>query len=146
MGAVDFAGERIELRQLNELALALVPLVDGADDAMRARRLAVGTGKPAAGILDPELCRRRRGGRHIQSDRARPARRRSAPGRVTASKAVLPVGRLDPLREGAAVGDLRDIGDAKHRRGIAAPDERVGVEAPFVGGLADGGENPGGVE
>ena len=55
MRAVHLAGQRVELRQLYELALALVPLVDGAHDAMGTLRLAVGPGEPAAGILDPDF-------------------------------------------------------------------------------------------
>ncbi len=58
-GAVEFAGQRIELRKLLELALAFVALVDDAHDAMRPQRLAVGAGEPAAGVLQPDFLRRR---------------------------------------------------------------------------------------
>ena len=42
----------------------LVALIDDADDAVGALRLAIGAGEPAAGILDPEL----RIGRRIGAD------------------------------------------------------------------------------
>ena len=60
MGAVEFAGQRIVPRQFHQLLVAGVALVVDADDALRARRLAVGAGEPAAGFLDPD---HRRGGR-----------------------------------------------------------------------------------
>ena len=59
MGAVEFAGQRIVPRQFQELLVAGVAFVVDADDALGARRLAVGAGEPAAGFLDPE---HRRGG------------------------------------------------------------------------------------
>ena len=61
MGAVEFAGQRIVPRQLQELFVAGVTFVVDADDALRARRLAVGAGKPGTGFLDPEHGRRRAG-------------------------------------------------------------------------------------
>ena len=38
-----------------ELGFALMALGDRAHDAVRAQRLAVGTGEPAAGILQPDF-------------------------------------------------------------------------------------------
>ena len=55
MPAVHLAGQAVEVRQVGELLLLRVPLVDDMDDAVRARRLAVVAGEPAAGVLDPEL-------------------------------------------------------------------------------------------
>ena len=55
-------------------------------------------------------------------------------------QAAVPVFGLDARRVGAAAGDLGDR-DAEHGRGIAAPAQRVGVEPPFIGGLADRIEN-----
>ena len=53
--AVHLAGERIEFGELDEPLLALVPRIDRAHHAMRAQRLAVGTGEPAAGVFQPGL-------------------------------------------------------------------------------------------
>ncbi len=53
--AVHLAGERIVFGELDELTLAFVARVDRAHHAVRAQRLAVGPGKPAAGILQPDL-------------------------------------------------------------------------------------------
>ena len=50
---VQFAGEPVVAGEKVEPAFVLVALVDDAQDAVRARRPAVGAGKPAAGILDP---------------------------------------------------------------------------------------------
>ena len=61
MRAVELAGQRIEPRQLGELFVAGMALIVDTDDALRARRLAVGSGKPAAGLLDPDHGRGGRG-------------------------------------------------------------------------------------
>jgi hypothetical protein len=53
--AVQLAGQAVVAREIGEPALVLVALVDDAHDAVRARRLAVGADKPAAGVLDPKL-------------------------------------------------------------------------------------------
>ena len=53
-GAVHLAGERIEMGKLHQLALALVPLRDLPYDAVRAQRLAVGAGEPAAAVRNPD--------------------------------------------------------------------------------------------
>ncbi|MGY4423681.1 hypothetical protein ACVWY2_006130 [Bradyrhizobium sp. JR6.1] len=54
MGAVELVGQRIVPRQLHELLVAGMPFIVDANDALHARRLAVGAGKPAAGLLDPD--------------------------------------------------------------------------------------------
>ena len=54
MEAVHLAGQGVELRQICEPLLLVVPLVDDADDAVREAGLAVGAGEPAADILDPK--------------------------------------------------------------------------------------------
>ena len=54
MRAVEFAGQRIVPRQFQQLLVAGVPFVVDADNALRARRPAVGAGEPAAGFLDPQ--------------------------------------------------------------------------------------------
>ena len=61
MGAVEFAGQGVVARQFQQLLVAGVALVVDADDALGARRPAVGAGEPAAGLLDPEHRRRGRG-------------------------------------------------------------------------------------
>src|ERR1700728_4748708 len=62
MVPVQLAGEPIVTGQIGEPPHVLVALVDDADDAMSAHRLAVRAGKPAADILDPESRVRRRVG------------------------------------------------------------------------------------
>ena len=54
MRPVELAGQRIVPRQLQQLLVAGVAFIVDADDALRARRPAVGAGEPAAGFLDPE--------------------------------------------------------------------------------------------
>jgi hypothetical protein len=51
--SVQFTGQAVAAREKCELALMFAPLIDDANDAERAGRLAVGAGEPAAGILDP---------------------------------------------------------------------------------------------
>ena len=79
MGAIEFAGQRIVPRQLQQLLVAGVALVVDADDAVGARRLAVGAGEPAAGFLDPEHGRGG-GGPHAIFDPVGRRLRRRAPG------------------------------------------------------------------
>ena len=62
MMPVQFAGEAVVAGQIGEPAHMLVALVDDADEAVGAHRLAVGPGEPAADILDPEPGVRRRVG------------------------------------------------------------------------------------
>ena len=76
-------------RQPHQLLVAGVALVVDADDALRARRLAVGAGKPAAGLLDPEHRRRGRGPHAIfdpVGDAVAAARRRGLAERVGADR------------------------------------------------------------
>ncbi len=54
MRAIEFTGQRIVPRQLQQLLFAGMALIIHADDALGARRPAVGTCEPAAGLLDPE--------------------------------------------------------------------------------------------
>ena len=100
MGAVEFAGQRIVPRQFQQLLVAGVALVVDADDALGARRPAVGAGEPAAGFLDPE--HRRRGSwsaRHIRSGRARRRRRaRAANGRARPNGSSAPARSVSRIR------------------------------------------------
>ena len=57
MGAIEFAGQGVVPRQFQQLLVAGVAFIVDADDALGARRPAVGAGKPAAAFLDPELRR-----------------------------------------------------------------------------------------
>ncbi len=54
MRPIEFAGQRVAPRQLKQLLVAGVAFVVDADNALDARRLAIGAGEPAAGFLDPE--------------------------------------------------------------------------------------------
>ena len=65
MGAVEFAGQGIVPRQLQELFVASMAFVVDADNALGARRLAIGAGKPATGLLDPDHGSRRTGSHAI---------------------------------------------------------------------------------
>ena len=79
--AVQFAGETVVTGEISEPALVLIPLIDDAQHAVRPHRPAAGAGKPAAGILDPQLgfVTRDRDGCNIGSDRQRHGRRRVCP-------------------------------------------------------------------
>ena len=54
MGPVEFAGQRVVPRELQQLFVAGVAFIVDADDTLGALRPAVGTSEPAAGFLDPE--------------------------------------------------------------------------------------------
>src|SRR5580704_6401047 len=54
MVAVEFAGQAVAAGEKSKPALMFIALVDNANDAMGADRLAGRTGKPAAGVLDPK--------------------------------------------------------------------------------------------
>src|ERR1700738_277933 len=54
MGAVELAGQRIVPRQFQELLVAGAALVVDADNALRAHRLAAGSGAPAPRFLAPQ--------------------------------------------------------------------------------------------
>jgi hypothetical protein len=54
MGAVEFAGQRVVPRQLEQRFLAGVMFVVDADDAVGAHGPAIGAGEPAAAFLDPQ--------------------------------------------------------------------------------------------
>ena len=145
MRAVEFAGQRIVPRQPHELFVAGVALIVDADDALRARRLAVGPGKPATGFLDPD---HGRGGRwparRIRSGRRRPRRRAPAADWSSASDPDRARG-LDQLGELRAAGQRfrRDIGE--DRAGIVAPGDGVGCQVPDESRLPERGKDAGGL-
>ncbi len=106
MGAVELTGQRVVPRQLQQLLVAGVPFIVDADDALRTRRPAVGAGKPATGLLDPDH-RRRGHGAHAIFDpigNALSARYIRGPGRAhpcepnAAARSALRVQRRSPVR------------------------------------------------
>ena len=145
MGAVEFAGQRIVPRQFHELLVAGVALVVDADDALRARRPAVGAGKPAAGFLDPD---HRRGGRGPHAifdpvgDAFAAARRRRMAERVRAgSNASARSVSRTPRRSPAFPAGI----SGKTAAGIFAPGDRVGRDIPDECRLPEGSEDVSGL-
>ena len=125
----------------------LVALVDDADDAVGAHRLAVRAGEPAADILDPEPRVRRRVGTDAILNLIGDAAAVVALVRLhDGVEARLRVLGLEHLGIGAAGRDRGDVGDEQHRGGVGAPMQRVGVDAPVVGHLADRVEDFGRVD
>ena len=138
--AVHLPGQGIEFRELDERAFAFMAFGDHAHDAERAHRLAVRPGEPAAGVLQPDCLAAAapKAVLHLIGNAAAGVALTGAGDRV---EPALPVFGIDVLREAAAAGDVGGIGDAEHGGGIAAPDQRIGVEPPFVSGVADRREN-----
>ena len=142
MRAVEFAGQGIVARQLQELFVAGVALVVEADNALRARRLAVGPCEPGAGFLDPQHRQRCAGphaifdpiGRAVAAARERRRAQRVGPDRAH---------RLDQLCKLGTAGERfrRDI--AKNGSRVIAPDDLVGCDIPDEGGLAEQSEDGG---
>ena len=147
MVPVQFAGEPVVAGQIGEPPHVLVALVDDADDAVGAHRLAVGAGEPAADILDPKPRVRRRVGTdailNLIGDAAAVVALVRLHDGVEARLGVL---GLEHLGIGAAGRDRGDVGDQQHRGGVGAPMQRVGVDAPVVGHLADRVEDFGRVD
>ena len=142
MGAVEFAGQRIVPRQLHQLLVAGVALIVDADDALRARRPAVGTGEPAAGLLDPEhRLGTSRSARHIRSGRACPRRHARAASCASASERIVSARARSAWKtpRRLASDGRRDIG--KHRAGVIAPGDGVGCDVPDEGRLAERGQD-----
>ena len=134
--AVEFAGELVEFSKLHENAFTSVPRFDDAHGAVRALRLSVGAGKPAAGVLDPGSLfdAALESVLHLIGDAVAGIALAGLLDRIDAALAAIGVGA--PRKAGAA-GKIADVGDAEHRGGVAAPGQRVGVETPFIGGVAD---------
>ena len=132
--AVHLAGERVEAREIGEPLLALVALVDRAHDAVRARRLAVGAGEPAAGILDPERIRVRRGSAQarIAPDRERRRPDRASPSASPHRSASVRLSDRRTARRPRPLAMADGIGECQHAADIGAPDEFVGVDPPVV--------------
>ena len=112
MRAIELTGQWIVPRQPHELFVAGMALVIDTDDALRAHRLAVGSGKPAAGLLDPDHGRGGRGPHAIfdpVGDVFAAPRRRRLSERLVADR----TGRLDQPGEAGAAGQRlrRNIGE-----------------------------------
>jgi len=97
MAAVQFAGQGIVSRQLQELLVMSMAFVVDPDDPLGADRPAIRTGEPAAGLLDPKH-RRRYAGAHPIFD---PVMRGSAMHRRRMRQCVEPYRalRLDQFRK-----------------------------------------------
>ena len=149
MGAVEFAGQRIVPRQLQQLLVAGVALVVDADDALRARRPAVGAGEPAAGFLDPDHGRGGRGPHAIFDPVGRRPRRRApaANGRARRSGSSAPARSAwqTPRRSPAPPAEYRERPRRHCRsrrwRRLAMSQTKAAwpSEARMVGGLRDSG-------
>src|SRR5580704_13532960 len=135
---VEFAGETVEAGQIGQLAHILVALVDDADEAVRARRLAVDAGEPTTSILDPELGFATALGTDAILNLVGDAAAVVALGGIDDDvEARLGVLGLEELRIGAAGGNRRPIGDQQHLAGVIAPRQRIAVDAPIVSDFAD---------
>ncbi len=136
MGAVEFAGQGIVSRQPHEMLVAGAAFVVDPDNALRARRPAIGARKPAAGFLDPQ---HRGGGRgaHTVFDPIEQALAATLHGRMTERVRPDRALRLDqPGKLRAACQRCRrDIRENRAR--IIAPDNRVGCDVPREGRLAE---------
>ena len=141
MGAVEFTGQGVVARQFQQLLVAGVAFVVDADDALGARRPAVGAGEPAAGFLDPEHRRRgSRSARHIRSGRARRRRRARASEWPSASERIARAGSISFENSAPLASDSRR-NIRKNRSELIAPDHRVGGDVPHEGGLAERSED-----
>ncbi len=145
--AVEFAGQPVAAGEKGQLALVLIAFVDDAQHAMRALRTAVRAGEPAAGVLDPEPGLGRRVGTDDILDLIGDAVAVVAlVGLRHDVEAGLGVIRLEQLRISAAAGNCRDVGDQQNAGGVGAPRQRVGIDVPVIGHLADRSENCRGIE
>ena len=147
MVAVQFAGQAVVARQIGEAALVLVALVDDAQDAVGAERLAFGADEPAPGILDPKLGFGRRIGTDAILNLIGDAV--SVVVLVRLHDGVEPglcVIGVKELRIAAAGRNRSDVADEQHDGGVGAPNQDVAVEPPLVGYLADGRQNLRGIE
>ncbi len=147
MMPVHLAGEAIEARKECQPLLELVAFVDDAHHAVRPHRPGVGTGEPAAGVLDPQPGFGSRIGADAILDLIGDAVAVVARLRIHHHvEARLRVLGLQELRVGAAGRDGVEVADQQHVGGVGAPHKLIAVDAPVVGNLADGSKNPGGVE
>ncbi len=138
MRTIELAGERVVAQQPHQLRVAGMPLIIDTDDALRARRPAVGAGEPAAGLLDPE-----HGGGCAGPDAIfDPIGRATARGRCMA-KRVGPdrAHRLDQFCKLRAARQRRRRNIRKNRGSVIAPGNRIGCDVPHEGRLAERGQD-----
>ncbi len=146
MVAIKLASQAVAARQMGQLALMLVALGDDPDQSVRAHRLAVGAGKPAAVVLDPQS--RVRGG--IGADAIL-----NLVGNAMAVvafagfghrvEACLGIFRVEEFREAGAARDCGAIADQQHVSGVFAPPQGIAGDVPFIGNLADRAEDRRGI-
>ena len=141
MGAVEFAGQGIVPRQLQQLLVAGVALVVDADDALDARRLAVGAGEPAAGFLDPEHRRRGRGAHAVFDPvgHAVAAAASAANGRAHRSGSSAPA--RSALRTRRRLPATAAGMSGKTEPSMIGPGDGVAGDVPHEGGLAERSED-----
>ena len=135
MRAIEFTGQRVISRKPHELFVAGVTLVVDTDDALRARRLAVGPRKPATGLLDPDHGRRGRGPYAIfdpVGDAFVAPRRRRLSERLVADR----TGGLDQPGEPSAADQRLRWNIGEDHAGIVAPGDGVRCQVPEEGRLA----------
>ena len=145
MGAIEFAGQRIVPRQLQQLLVAGVAFIVDADDALRARRLAVGAGEPAAGLLDPDHGRGGRGPHAIfdpVGDAFAAARRRGLAKRVGPDRTR--TGSIS-LANSAPLASASSGNVGKDRGRVVAPGDGIGGEVPDESRLPERSEDAGGL-
>ncbi len=108
----------------------LVTLSDDTQQAMRAYRLAVGPGEPAAVVLDPQPGLRRRIGTHAVLNLVGDAHgllSRLSDFMMT-SKRTCAFSVSRNCRKGAAGGDGAAILDQQHVADVVAPGQHIAVE------------------
>ena len=114
-------------------------LVDDADDAMGAQRLAVGAGEPAAGVLDPDsfVGPRRRPQRIFAPDRERRRPRRGSPSASPRRSASVRSSGSTSWAKPRPVAIVAGSAIPSTAPALATPAQHVGIDPPFVGDLAD---------
>ena len=144
MKAVHLAGEPVEARQIGEPLFLRMPVVDDADDAVCARRLAVAAREPAANVLDPQrLLGAAAAAARTAPDTARPCPSSFCGDFITASKRLVAASAPEQLRVVAPARDRREAGRPSSTVGcIGAPGQHVGRDRPLVGRFADRRHDP----
>ncbi len=138
-GAVQLTGGRIEIGALDELALAFVTRADRAHDSLRAQRLAIPTGEPAAGILQPDfLVAALEGVLHLVGNALAGVAQDGLLDRVDAGLAAL---GIDKAGVGPAAANFSCVGNPEDRSGVLAPAHCVGIQPPYIGDVTNRSKN-----
>ena len=127
--AVHLAGQGIELRQLGERVFAFMARVDRAHDAERAHRLAVGAGKPAAGVLQPDFLAVAAAPERVLHLIDNPAAGVVLSGPGDGVEAALPFFGFDVLREAASAGDVGGLGRCRAAQAALPLQTRASVSS-----------------